>query len=542
MKGNNKKEKLTPHNKLDLNSTQTLIREVFLAVFVVLSVILGLTLYFYYKVNSGFEEEIAMMKDVHHLKANIKPYLAVRVKGFIEISDSFDGVNVIGKIEGLVPGSTHYVHVLEYSDLPNLTANKVTKDFLKHFNPTNVRHACPSNSKNENTYHAGDFGNIIANNEGNAFISITRKVSIKSLNGRLIIIGKIADKCEEAMEFDDVNSLLGYGLLNTVKPDVPTPVNSSTDYLMREINSANKKEFDKMNKINYLVKPSKSNILAKPVFYQPVHRVINTPNVISAKKVGYPVSKVKNDFMSNVNSVDKPASIIKNELNSNNNKKEDSLFNHQKFNFDSYKDNKDNNNNNNNNNNNDNNKFNFDRIDDPYELSSGINKKTIVNKNLFDNPIIDNKSTGKTTSILTNDFNPTTTLFNNSPTSKTNPYEHLNLNYPVSSNYNPQQDYISSSPVSTSSSDDYKREEDFENRMKSLLNDLESADKESDLTDESGLSDESDSKKLTTHSDPFAMIETNKNTLPIKGISLSQIQTKHKGNHLINRNKNLLNV
>ena len=184
---------------------QALIKEVFLGVFVVLS-----------------------MKDIHHLKAKLVSFgkSGMKLEGYVEITESFEGVNVIGKVEGLASGSTHAVHVLEYSDLPSLDPKKITKDFLKHFNPTNSPHSCPSAKESEEEkFHAGDFGNIIANHEGSAFLSLTRKVSIRSLNGRLVVINNSADKCDPNQDYDKLTDIIAYGAFSTVKPTVPSPHN-----------------------------------------------------------------------------------------------------------------------------------------------------------------------------------------------------------------------------------------------------------------------------------------------------------------------------
>jgi Cu/Zn superoxide dismutase len=261
------------------------------------------------------------MKDVHHLRAAIKPFAnrGNKIKGFIEISEVFDGINIIGQVEGLSPGSTHSIHVLEFSDLSELEENKTSKDFLKHFNPTNVKHSCPSNEKEED-YHFGDFGNIIANNDGIGFVSITKKLSIKSFNGRIVVVNKSSDKCDESIEYDDVKDILGFGLLNTIKPNLPAPINHSSDYLMRELNTANKKEFEKRNKIEIPIKdmiPNKetpqvaTNLV--PVSYNNNLNKSNfdlfsfPPKVEKEEELfTYPVNVVKND---NLLSVHNPKKI-----------------------------------------------------------------------------------------------------------------------------------------------------------------------------------------------------------------------------------------
>jgi len=251
-------------NKLKENKDQALLTNVFLGIFVVLSVILCLTLFFYYRVNSNYEVEILRMKDIHRLKANIVSYnldnkfkISKKVEGYLEITESFDGINIIGKVEGLSPGSTHGVHVLEYSDLPSLDPSKITNEFLKHFNPTNSPHSLPSMKEADvENFHTGDFGNIISNHEGSAFLSITRKVPIKCLNGRLVVILNSSDKSNPKQEFDTVSEIIGYGILYAVKPTVLPQNNYSNGYLIREINQANKKEFENLNHVdNKLEKP-----------------------------------------------------------------------------------------------------------------------------------------------------------------------------------------------------------------------------------------------------------------------------------------------
>jgi Cu/Zn superoxide dismutase len=243
--------------KSNSQKSHSKLQEVFLVIFVALTIVLGLTLYFYYKVNSNYQEEISFLSDVHILKAKLHPVGDgnVVIKGYIEVTEVFDGVNIIGKIEGLSSGTTHAVHILEFSDISQIESKKMVKDLLKHYNPTNVPHSCPARG-NDDTYHYGDLGNVIANNEGVGYISIIKKIPIRSVNGRMIVVTNGPDKCENTHESDEPTSIIGYGLLNAFKQDIPgSHVTHSQDYFVREINSAKKMEFEKENKI----KPSAKN-------------------------------------------------------------------------------------------------------------------------------------------------------------------------------------------------------------------------------------------------------------------------------------------
>lgn len=119
---------------------------------------------------------------------------------------------------------------------------------MEHFNPLKYKHSCPSTDEEEN-YHFGDLGNIIANSEGKAFLSIIKKTSIKSLNGRLIIITNAPDKCKENNDSDKLSDVIAIGQLNVFKPATVEKTNGSQEYFLREINSVNKEEFEKKNNL-----------------------------------------------------------------------------------------------------------------------------------------------------------------------------------------------------------------------------------------------------------------------------------------------------
>ena len=71
---NQDKEKPKNIKMIDSQKSKLLILEIFLKIFVIISVILALTLYFYYKGNTFYEDEVSMTKDIHHLKAYFKGY------------------------------------------------------------------------------------------------------------------------------------------------------------------------------------------------------------------------------------------------------------------------------------------------------------------------------------------------------------------------------------------------------------------------------------------------------------------------------------
>ena len=152
----------------------------------------------------------------------------------------------MGVINNLIPGSSHGLHIYEYSDILLLnktnTENRKYNNYLfKHYNPYQKKHSCPNNLPHQE-YHLGDLGNIIADNTGQAKFSIIKKISAKSLGGRVIVVNKRKDNCDKETEYDDGNNIYAFGVLGVIRA-----LDKKEDYLsngkdenfMKEINSIN---------------------------------------------------------------------------------------------------------------------------------------------------------------------------------------------------------------------------------------------------------------------------------------------------------------
>jgi Cu-Zn family superoxide dismutase len=87
-------------------------------------------------------------------------------------------VKITGELRGLTAG-LHGLHVHQFGDVTNGVASVGV-----HFNPTNRTHGGPEDEER----HAGDLGNINANEEGLARFDLTDKVI--RLNGQYSIIGR----------------------------------------------------------------------------------------------------------------------------------------------------------------------------------------------------------------------------------------------------------------------------------------------------------------------------------------------------------------
>lgn len=120
---------------------------------------------------------------------NARAYMAGKspVKGVVNFTESAStgGVRVFGRITGLTPGK-HGFHVHQYGDIFTNGCDSAGP----HFNPTNALHGAPQDSPHHR--HAGDLGNVIANDDGIANIDILDNVlklrGPDSILGRSIVV------------------------------------------------------------------------------------------------------------------------------------------------------------------------------------------------------------------------------------------------------------------------------------------------------------------------------------------------------------------
>lgn len=126
---------------------------------------------------------VASGKDKNEANRAVATLVAIGnsgVAGEVKFEQSGGKVLVTGKVTGLTPGE-HGFHVHEKGDLSDTEKGESAGG---HFNPEMKAHGHP----NDATRHAGDFGNITANNEGVAEIKF--EDSVVKLNGEHSIIGR----------------------------------------------------------------------------------------------------------------------------------------------------------------------------------------------------------------------------------------------------------------------------------------------------------------------------------------------------------------
>ncbi len=131
-----------------------------------------------------------MMASINSAVAVMVPTEDSTAHGTVRFHQTDDGVTVTADIAGLEPGSTHAIHVHQFGDITGAHG----KSAGGHFNPMSHEHGLPE----QDARHAGDLGNLTADEAGNAHYEITvTNLSIAGLNnpviGRGVIVHAMAD-------------------------------------------------------------------------------------------------------------------------------------------------------------------------------------------------------------------------------------------------------------------------------------------------------------------------------------------------------------
>lgn len=135
-----------------------------------------------------------------------------KVRGRLALKQMKDGVKVTGRVSGLTPGE-HGFHIHEFGDLSAVDGTAAGG----HFNPDGHDHGSPGDEK----HHAGDLGNITADDEGVAKIDILQKgLMLHFVIGRSIVVhaGKDDLKSQPA---GDAGPRVAVGVIGITQPKVP---------------------------------------------------------------------------------------------------------------------------------------------------------------------------------------------------------------------------------------------------------------------------------------------------------------------------------
>jgi Cu-Zn family superoxide dismutase len=120
--------------------------------------------------------------------AVLHPTKGHTVTGTVTFTKVADGVRVVAEVEGLTPGD-HGFHIHEFGDCSAPDATSAGP----HFNPTEHKHSGPD----DDARHAGDLGNLTADNSGKAHYDRVDKqlkfTGKESILGRSVIVHEKAD-------------------------------------------------------------------------------------------------------------------------------------------------------------------------------------------------------------------------------------------------------------------------------------------------------------------------------------------------------------
>jgi len=111
--------------------------------------------------------------------AVINPTKGNKAHGMVTFTKVKNGIKVVADIEGLTPGK-HGFHIHQYGDC----SDPKGKSAGGHFNPDKVKHA----GHNSTVRHVGDFGNLVADKDGNAHMVFVD--NLISFHGPHNIIGR----------------------------------------------------------------------------------------------------------------------------------------------------------------------------------------------------------------------------------------------------------------------------------------------------------------------------------------------------------------
>jgi Cu-Zn family superoxide dismutase len=154
------------------------------------------------------------MKPVTHAIAVLHPTQGNQASGTVRFTQEGEGtVRVVADLTGLAPNSTHGFHIHEFGDCSAPDATSAGG----HFNPGGMPHGGPDSPQ----HHAGDLGNVTANEQGNVHVEMTlHHVSVGShpnpILGRSVILHAKADDLK-SQPSGDAGGRIACGVIGAAK-------------------------------------------------------------------------------------------------------------------------------------------------------------------------------------------------------------------------------------------------------------------------------------------------------------------------------------
>lgn len=149
--------------------------------------------------------------ETHTAVCKLEPIAASGVAGTLNFVQVGNKVTLTGEITGLTPGE-HGFHVHEKGDLSDKETGNSAGG---HFNPAGHKHGKPGDAER----HAGDLGNITADEKGVAKLDIHDEVMSlhgdNSIVGRSIVVHESVDKFTQPT--GDAGGRVAFGLIEIKK-------------------------------------------------------------------------------------------------------------------------------------------------------------------------------------------------------------------------------------------------------------------------------------------------------------------------------------
>lgn len=153
--------------------------------------------------------------DMHRkLVAVLSPTEGNEARGVVIFeSKGNEGVQVTANLTGLEPNSKHAIHVHEFGDISSPDGTSAGS----HFNPMDKKHGLPGDDE----HHPGDFGNLEADEKGNAMMTLTATgLSLSgdssAIIGRAVIVH--ADEDKGTQPTGDAGARIAQGVIAVANP------------------------------------------------------------------------------------------------------------------------------------------------------------------------------------------------------------------------------------------------------------------------------------------------------------------------------------
>ena len=144
----------------------------------------------------------------------VRPTKGNKCRGVVVFQETKDGrVRVMVRIRGLNPGKKHAIHIHQFGDCRDLAG----KSAGGHYNPEEKPHGLPPAAER----HAGDLGNLEANDDGFAkYTIVVDNISIAGKNaiiGRAIVVHALPD--DGGQPTGNAGARIGCGVIGIANPE-----------------------------------------------------------------------------------------------------------------------------------------------------------------------------------------------------------------------------------------------------------------------------------------------------------------------------------